>query len=173
MNKLLIILSSVSSSVTSAETETGTHKIYPLNEAIFYYCLFAAVVALFVIYILKRGSDSKIFSNLLNKLARDCDHYLDVITEVQNGADISNFKLKKRMGKTLLTLSQFDTVFVQYKEKTRLDNFDNLLSEKQRIYSKIKKYEKDDITLKELITIQGDLAHFKGQIDLVRGLVKQ
>lgn len=173
MNKLLIILSSVSSSVTSAETETGTHKIYPLNEAIFYYCLFAAVVALFVIYILKRGSDSKIFSNLVNKLARDCDHYLDVIMKVQNGTDIANFKLKKRMGKTLLTLSQFDTIFVQYKEKTRLDNFDNLLSEKQRIYSKIKKYEKDDITLKELITVQGDLAHFKGQIDLVRGLVKQ
>ena len=138
MNKLLLILSSVSSSVTSAETETGTHKIYPLNEAIFYYCLFAAVVALFVIYILKRGSDSKIFSNLVNKLARDCDHYLDVIMKVQNGTDIANFKLKKRMGKTLLTLSQFDTVFVQYKEKTRLDNFDNLLSEKQRIYSKIK-----------------------------------
>lgn len=176
MNKLLVILSSISSSVSSSissDTEAGAHKVYPLNEAIFYYCLFAAVVVLFIIYILKRGSDSKVFSNLVNKLGRDCDHYLDVITKVQNGADIANFKLKKRMGKTLLILSQFDTIFVQYKEKTRLDNFDNLLSEKQRIYSKIKKYEKDDITLKELITIQGDLAHFKGQIDLVRGLVKQ
>lgn len=173
MNKLLIILSSVSSSITStSETETGTHKVYPLNEAIFYYCLFAAVVVLFIIYILKRGSDSKIFSNLVNKLGRDCDHYLDVIMKVQNGADIANFKLKKRMGKTLLTLAQFDTIFVQYKEKTRLDNFDKLLSEKQHLYSKIKKFEKDDINLKELIAVQGDLAHFKGQIDLVRGLVK-
>lgn len=177
MNKLLIILSSVSSSITSStssEPEQVTPNIYPIGEAIFYYCLFVVVVVLFIFYILKRGSDSKVFSNLVNKLGRDCDHYLDVITKIQNGADITNFKLKKRFGKTLLILAQFDTIFVQYKEKTRLDNFDKLLSEKQSVYSKIKKFEKDDeITLEDLVAIQGYLAHFKGQIDLVRGLVKQ
>ena len=64
MNKLLIILSSVSSSITSStssEPEQVTPNIYPIGEAIFYYCLFVVVVVLFIFYILKRGSDSKVF----------------------------------------------------------------------------------------------------------------
>lgn len=175
MNKWLIVLSSVASNSTSSSGESTTNKIYPLYTAIFWYIFFLIVIALFVIYLIMTSSNHKRFDNLIVQLGREINRYSNLCDQKKTNDEKNIFKYKKRLSSTIMLLNKFDVLFIEYQEKTRLNEFDRLMKMKDDIVGKIKKYENTPINEQNeyLNSIYHDLVEFKGQIELVRMLIKK
>ncbi len=173
MNNLFIILTSVSSSVSTSESNvTSTPHVYTLTEAIVYYSIFIIVVALFVLFIIRSGTKKKVLTRKINALSRDSKKYLDLIKKYENNK-IDKFTINKKLYRSILVLNRFDSSFQEYKEKTRLDDFDKLQEQKDMVITYLKALEKkDNLTLDDLKDAQLKIASLKGQIDLVWELIK-
>ena len=173
MNNLFVILTSVSSSVSTSESNvTSTPHVYTLTEAIVYYSIFIIVVALFILFIIRSGTKKKVLTRKINALSRDSKKYLDLIKKYENNK-IDKFTVNKKIYRSILVLNQFDSSFQEYKEKTRLDDFDKLQEQKEIVVTYLKELEKkDNLTLDDLKDAQLKIASLKGQIDLVWELIK-
>lgn len=173
MNNLFVILTSVSSSVSTSESNvTSTPHVYTLTEAIVYYSIFIIVVALFVLFIIRSGTKKKVLTRRINALSRDSKKYLDLIKKYENNK-IDKFTINKKIYRSILVLNRFDSSFQEYKEKTRLDDFDKLQEQKDTVVTYLKELEKkDNLTLDDLKDAQLKIASLKGQIDLVWELIK-
>ena len=173
MNNLFVILTSVSSSVSTSESNvTSTPHVYTLTEAIVYYSIFIIVVALFVLFIIRSGTKKKVLTRKINALSRDSKKYLDLIKKYENNK-IDKFTINKKIYRSILVLNRFDSSFQEYKEKTRLDDFDKLQEKKDTVVTYLKELEKkDNLTLDDLKDAQLKIASLKGQIDLVWELIK-
>lgn len=173
MNNLFVILTSVSSSVSTSESNvTSTPHVYTLTEAIVYYSIFIIVVALFVLFIIRSGTKKKVLTRKINALSRDSKKYLDLIKKYENNK-IDKFTINKKIYRSILVLNRFDSSFQEYKEKTRLDDFDKLQEQKDTVVTYLKELEKkDNLTLDDLKDAQLKIASLKGQIDLVWELIK-
>lgn len=173
MNNLFVILTSVSSSVSTSESNvTSTPHVYTLTEAIVYYSIFIIVVALFVLFIIRSGTKKKVLTRKINALSRDSKKYLDLIKKYENNK-IDKFTINKKLYRSILVLNRFDSSFQEYKEKTRLDDFDKLQEQKNMVVTYLKALEKkDNLTLDDLKDAQLKIASLKGQIDLVWELIK-
>lgn len=173
MNNLFVILTSVSSSVSTSESNvTSTPHVYTLTEAIVYYSIFIIVVALFVLFIIRSGTKKKVLTRKINALSRDSKKYLDLIKKYENNK-IDKFTINKKIYRSILVLNRFDSSFQEYKEKTRLDDFDKLQEKKDKVVTYLKELEKkDNLTLDDLKDAQLKIASLKGQIDLVWELIK-
>ena len=173
MNNLFVILTSVSSSVSTSESNvTSTPHVYTLTEAIVYYSIFIIVVALFILFIIKSGTKKKVLTRKINALSRDSKKYLDLIKKYENNK-IDKFTINKKIYRSILVLNRFDSSFQEYKEKTRLDDFDKLQEKKDKVVTYLKELEKkDNLTLDDLKDAQLKIASLKGQIDLVWELIK-
>lgn len=173
MNNLFVILTSVSSSVSTSESNvTSTPHVYTLTEAIVYYSIFIIVVALFILFIIKSGTKKKVLTRKINALSRDSKKYLDLIKKYENNK-IDKFTINKKLYRSILVLNRFDSSFQEYKEKTRLDDFDKLQEQKDMVVTYLKALEKkDNLTLDDLKDAQLKIASLKGQIDLVWELIK-
>ena len=173
MNNLFVILTSVSSSVSTSESNvTSTPHVYTLTEAIVYYSIFIIVVALFILFIIRSGTKKKVLTRKINALSRDSKKYLDLIKKYENNK-IDKFTINKKIYRSILVLNQFDSSFQEYKEKTRLDVFDKLQEQKDSVITYLKALEKkDNLTLDDLKDAQLKIASLKGQIDLVWELIK-
>lgn len=173
MNNLFVILTSVSSSVSTSESNvTSTPHVYTLTEAIVYYSIFIIVVALFVLFIIRSGTKKKVLTRKINALSRDSKKYLDLIKKYENNK-IDKFTINKKFYRSILVLNRFDSSFQEYKEKTRLDDFDKLQEQKDKVVTYLKELEKkDNLTLDDLKDVQLKIASLKGQIDLVWELIK-
>lgn len=173
MNNLFVILTSVSSSVSTSESNvTSTPHVYTITEAIVYYSIFIIVVALFVLFIIRSGTKKKVLTRKINALSRDSKKYLDLIKKYENNK-IDKFTINKKIYRSILVLNRFDSSFQEYKEKTRLDDFDKLQEKKDKVVTYLKELEKkDNLTLDDLKDAQLKIASLKGQIDLVWELIK-
>ena len=173
MNNLFVILTSVSSSVSTSDSNvTSTPHVYTLTEAIVYYSIFIIVVALFVLFIIRSGTKKKVLTRKINALSRDSKKYLDLIKKYENNK-IDKFTINKKFYRSILVLNRFDSSFQEYKEKTRLDDFDKLQEQKDKVVTYLKELEKkDNLTLDDLKDVQLKIASLKGQIDLVWELIK-
>ncbi len=173
MNNLFVILTSVSSSVSTSDSNvTSTPHVYTLTEAIVYYSIFIIVVALFVLFIIRSGTKKKVLTRKINALSRDSKKYLDLIKKYENNK-IDKFTINKKIYRSILVLNRFDSSFQEYKEKTRLDDFDKLQEQKDTVVTYLKELEKkDNLTLDDLKDAQLKIASLKGQIDLVWELIK-
>lgn len=162
MNRFWYLLDSASSEGNAVSSQTP----YTDFEIIFWYSAFAVVLILFIFTLKHRTTNKKKMDIISSKTGKE----ISKIETVMKNIGKPKVKFRDELGRTAIVLAGFETTFVELKEKTRLEDFDRLIAEENKIIRKIKKIRSDSPadSIKEIEEIHEDLIRFKGKVDLVK-----
>lgn len=162
MNHFLYLVEAMSSEGVAASSGIQ----YTEFEIIFWYSAFPVVLILFILTLKHRTTNKKKMDIISAKVGKEISKVEALIKNIGK----PKVKFRDELGRIAIMLSGFETTFVELKERTRLEDFDRLIAEENKIIRKIKKIRSDspEDSIKEIEVIHQDLIRFKGQVDLVK-----
>ena len=160
----LLFLSSTSETITPETPQYTDIEIY------FWYIALVLMIIITILFIKNDASDKKKMTNLVSEVNKK----LTMIDSLLNDEKLDKNKIRNFSLTTINLLDNADVLFIELKEKTRLDDFVKILDEKGVIVKELK--EVANISLeeakKQLELIKDQLIVFKGQLELLITLIK-
>lgn len=152
------------------QTVETTQVQYTLFEIIFWYSAFAITVLVAIFLLTHRKSNRKKMEALVNKVNNEIKAYENFLVKKDNQKN----RFKDLTSKTILVLASFDNVFIELKEKTRLNDFDNLIKKQEEIIASIRKLDvkKSKNAGQDIEKIKNLLIEFKNEMEIVKSYLK-
>lgn len=152
------------------QTVETTQVQYTLFEIIFWYSAFAITVLVAIFLLTHRKSNRKKMEALVNKVNNEIKAYENFLVKTDNQKN----RFKDLTSKTILVLASFDNVFIELKEKTRLNDFDNLIKKQEEIIASIRKLDlkKSKNAGQDIEKIKNLLIEFKNEMEIVKSYLK-
>ena len=157
--------------LTSVEGEVVQDApVYTDIEIYFWYIALAIMIVLTIIFIKSDASDKKKLTNLVGEVNKK----ISAIDSLINNEKLNKNNIKTFALETVNLLDNADVLFIELKEKTRLDDFNKILEEKGLIVKELKELANQPLeeSKKELSIIKDQLLVFKGQLELLTTLIK-
>ena len=160
----LLFLSSVTGDIVQ-----GT-PVYTDIEIYFWYIALVIMIILTIIFIKSDAPDKKKMTNLIAEVNKK----ISAIDSLLNEEKLNKNNIKNIALSMVNLLDNADVLFIELKEKTRLDDFNKILEEKGLIVKELKEVGNKSIeeSKKELTIVKDQLLVFKGQLELLTTLIK-
>ena len=155
---------------STSETAASKTPQYTDIEIYFWYIALVIMIIITIIFIRNDASDKKKMSNLASEVNKK--HV--TIDNLLNDEKLDKNKIKNFSLTTIGLLDNADVLFIELKEKTRLDDFVKILDEKGVIVKELKDINNSSLenAKKQLELVKDQLIVFKGQLELLITLIK-